>query len=366
LYEYLDDPARAALPAAALDAVIVQAMALLVNVKFITLFSLLFGLGFALQLERAQASGADGLRRYARRLLVLALFGMVHSYFIWWGDILLTYAVVGLLMLPFRRVPDWVLLVAGIAFALMPPLLSPWVREILPAMPRHAAVYAEGLDAFSSGSWSRVLHANVDLANWARVSNWALVCFVLGRFLLGYWAGRRGLLQAPERHLPMLRRILGGSLGLGIAMMVLSSLQVPMRETWPIFDGDIAKLLIRMLVRIGPLALGIAYAAAFALVFCKPNWRSRLALFAPVGRMALTHYLAQSVIGMLLFYGIGLDIGPRFGMVGVLLAWGLIFGAQVWMSRLWLERFRYGPVEWLWRWMTCGSRPPLRVASLPA
>jgi uncharacterized protein len=74
--------------------------------------------------------------------------------------------------------------------------------------------------------------------------------------------------------------------------------------------------------------------------------------------MALTHYLSQSVLGVTLFYGIGLGLGPRWGMAGVLGACVLIFGTQVLLSHLWLARFRYGPLEWLWRWMTYGGPPP--------
>jgi uncharacterized protein len=357
-YDLLTETARAALPSSGFDAIAAHAMELLVNIKFITLFSLLFGLGFALQLERAQARGRSGLWRYARRLLVLLGIGLVHSYFIWWGDILLTYAVVGLLMLPFARLPDRALLAAGFAIALLPPLLSPWVRTILPAMPTQADVYAVGLEAFASSSWMRTLDANVALANWARVSNWALVCFVLGRFLLGYWAGRRGLLQRPEQHLPLLARIFAWALAIGVAVTALSYLQASLRAAWPLLESDAAKVAIRVLLRIGPLSLGIAYACGFALLFCRPAWRRALRVLAPVGRMALTHYVAQSLVGVMLFYGIGFGIGPRWGMAGLLGAWSLIFAAQVLLSHAWLSRFRYGPLEWLWRWLTYGGRPP--------
>ena len=357
-YDLLAEPARAALPTHAFDAVAMHAMDLLVSIKFITLFSLLFGLGFALQLERAQARGPGGLRRYARRLVVLLGIGLVHSYFIWWGDILLTYAVVGLLMLPFARLPDRALLAAGFAIALLPPLVSPWMRTILPAMPTQAEAFAVGVEAFASSSWLRTLDANVTLANWARVSNWALVCFVLGRFLLGYWAGRRGLLQRPDQHRALLARIFAWALATGIAVTALSYLQDPLRAALPLLEGDAAKLAMRVLLRIGPLSLGIAYACGFALLFCRPAWRRPLRVLAPVGRMALTHYVAQSVVGVILFYGIGFGIGPRWGMAGLLAAWALIFMSQVLVSHVWLSRFRYGPLEWLWRWLTYGGRPP--------
>ncbi len=360
LYEFVSDPARAALPTAGFDAIALQAMDLLVNVKFITLFSLLFGLGFSLQMERAQVGG--GLARFVRRLLILLVIGLVHSYFVWWGDILLTYAVVGLLLVCFRRASDRTLLVAGLVIALLlPPLLSPWIREALDAWPKQAQVYVGALQAFSSPSPGAALRGNIDMANWARVSNWALVCFVLGRFLLGYWAGRRGLFQHPLRHKSLIARLFWGSLLAGIAMTILQFTQAGLREQYPLLDTEVSKFAIRMLLRAGPLALGVAYATGFALLFLRPWWQPRLRVLAPMGRMALTHYLTQSVLGIALFYGMGLGIGPRWGVAGWWLAWALIFAVQIVVSHWWLARFRFGPMEWVWRSLTYGRRQPLRI-----
>lgn len=363
LFEFLDPQQKSALPGSGFDTVIVEAMSYLVNIKFITLFSLLFGLGFALQLERAQTRGQDGVLRYARRLLVLLAIGWVHAWFVWWGDILFTYAVVGLLMIPFRNASDRALLVAGLVIAMIPPLLAPSIRAVLPEQAAHADIYGRALEAFSSSSWTRTLALNMEMSNRARISNWALLCFVLGRFLLGYWAGRKGLLQSPEHHLPLLRRIFIGALVAWLLSMALSQVQAPLRASWSVIDIEPVKLAIRMLLRIGPLALGIAYAAGFALLFCKPGWPRRLAFLAPLGRMALTNYLTQSLLGIVLFYGIGLGIGPGYGMASVLLVWALLIAAQIGWSRWWIERFRYGPAEWLWRWLTYGKRPQfLRTA----
>ncbi|MDR6841451.1 DUF418 domain-containing protein [Pseudoxanthomonas sacheonensis] len=359
LYEFLPDAARASLPTAGFDAIALQAMELLVNIKFITLFSLLFGLGFSLQMERAQAKG--GLARFVRRLLILLAIGLIHSYFIWWGDILLTYAVVGLLLVCFRHASNRVLLAAGLTLALLlPPLLSPYMREVLSEWPKQAEAYAGALVAFSSPSLTEALRGNIDMANWARVSNWALLCFVLGRFLLGYWAGRRGLLQYPHRHKVLIVRLFWWCLGIGVAMTVLQFTQAGLRQHYPLLDSEASKFLIRVLLRAGPLALGIAYATGFALLFLRPWWRRGLGVLAPMGRMALTHYLSQSLIGIGLFYAIGLGIGPRWGLAGWGLAWVAIFTTQIALSHWWLARFRFGPMEWAWRSLTYGRRQPMR------
>jgi len=358
VYALLPASGQAALPTAAFDAVAVAVTELLVNIKFITLFSLLFGLGFALQLERARARGAGGIARYARRLVVLAGIGAVHGFFVWWGDILLTYAVVGLAMLAFARLPDRALVVVGIVCAVaLPSLLKPWMHPLLSALPGQAAVSAASVEAFTSSSWTHALHGNLMFSAWERVSSLALVSFVLGRFLLGLWAGRRGLLQRPLEHLPLLRRLCLWGLCIGVATWLISwAGKMPPTLLQP--HGGARFVVLHLLDGLAPLALGIGYAAGFVLLYQRPAWQHRLRVLAPVGRMALTHYLSQSVLGVMLFYGIGLGLGPRWGMAGVLGAWVLIFGMQVLLSHLWLARFRYGPVEWLWRWMTYGGPPP--------
>jgi uncharacterized protein len=363
LYEFLGDEARAALPTAATDALIAQAMAWLVDVKAVTVFSLLFGLGFALQMDRPDASPA----RFARRLLVLAAIGALHGWGLWWGDILLTYALVGLLLLPWRHAPLWLLWSAGLVLALLvPPLLQPTMRGLLAGWPRQGEIYALALAGFSSPSPAAAWMANVQVANWARVANWALVCFVLGRFLLGAWAGRVGLLQRPETHRTLIVRIGLGALAAGLLATGLEAVQADWRAQWPALDTDTARYVIRAALRAGPLGLGIAWAMAFAWLWLHAPVRRWLALFAPAGRMALTNYLAQSAIGVALFYGVGAGIGPRYGLAGVVAAAALVFPAQMAFSAWWLRRFRFGPVEWLWRALTYGRRPPLRQRTSPA
>jgi len=357
LYEFLDDKARAALVTAGTDAVIAQAMAWLVDVKAVTVFSLLFGLGFALQMDRADASP----RRFARRLLILAAMGALHGWLLWWGDILFTYAVVGLLLLPWRRAPLWLLWSAGLVFALLlPPLLLPTMRGLLADWPRQSEIYATALAGFSSPSLAAAWTANAQLANWARVMNWALVFFVLGRFLLGAWAGRVGLLQRPHEHRALIVRIGLGALALGLLATGLDAVQADWRAQWPMLASDSGRFFTRAAVRAGPLGLGIAYAMAFAWLWLYAPVRRWLGLFAPVGRMALTNYLTQSVIGVVLFYAVAIGIGPRYGLVSVVATAAVVFPAQIAFSTWWLRRFYFGPVEWAWRGLTYGKRPAFK------
>lgn len=360
LYALMPEEARAQLATAGFDAMAAQWMAALVDTKFITLFSFLFGLGFAIQLDRTDEPHEQVRRRYVRRMLGLALIGMVHSYFVWWGDILLTYAVVGLLLLPLRRLSNAGLVAVAVLVAVLPPVLSPWMRTVLPALPTGSEAFAYGLAAFASPDWRTALQGNAEMANWARMANWALVCFVLSRFLLGYWAGRKGLLQDPAAHRPLLRGLAIGGALLGLALMGLGEIHGPLRAANPSLDTGGVRLALRMVLRLEPIALATAYAAGFALLFTTPFGRNRLAFLTPVGRMALTHYLLQSVVGIWLFYGAGLGLRPRWGLPAVLVTWVAVFAVQVAVSHRWLARYHFGPAEWMWRWLTRGARPVFR------
>ena len=360
LYALMPEEARAQLATAGFDAMAAQWMAVLVDTKFITLFSFLFGLGFALQVDRVDGSSDHVRRTYVRRMLGLALIGMVHGYFVWWGDILLTYAVVGLILLPLRRLSDHGLIAVALLVAVLPPVVSTWVRGALPALPTGSEALAYGLAAFASPDWRTALQGNAEMANWARMANWALVCFVLSRFLLGYWAGRKGLLQVPAAHRPLLKRLAIGGALLGLVLMGLGEIHGPVRAANPALDTGAVRLALRMVLRLESIALATAYAAGFALLFTTSSGRSRLAVLAPVGRMALTHYLLQSVAGIGLFYGAGLGLGPRWGLPAVLATWVVMFAAQVVLSYWWLAHYHYGPVEWVWRWITRGTRPVFR------
>lgn len=364
LYYFLDDGARAALPTARVDAWLHMAIQLLAQDKAITLFSLLFGVGTALQAERAAAQDA-GNGALRRRLLVLLAIGLLHAHLLWWGDILTYYAIAGLLLLALRRLPDRLLLAAGFALALFWPLLTPLVNRLLPAgLPDDAVAHARALAAFSSPDAVTALRGNVAYTYWNWMAFWGVFPFVLARLMIGDWIGRRGILQQPEAHRALLRRTcwIGLTLGLGtgiaLEVMEATGLTAALLE-----GGRLSEFALRTLRRVSPLAQGLGYGAGFALLFLQPTWARRLAWLAPMGRMALTLYLMQSLIGVALFYGIGFDLGPQGGLPLRFATWAAIFGAQAVFSRWWLARFRFGPVEWLWRSLAAGHRLPLRRAA---
>lgn len=360
LYDYAATQARGALPSAAFDAGTEVAFTWLLTHKAVTVFSILFGFGFAMQLERAEARG-DGLRVFLRRMAVLLALGLLHSAF-WWGDILLIYAIGGLLLPLVRRWNDRWLLIGGFALALVATAwLSPQLMGPEAAVERQRA-FAVALRGLSAPSLADAFAANAELLRmWYPIGGLWLVCFALGRFMLGYWAGRRGLLQRPASHLPLLKRILGWTLPLGLLATLLRSQRAVLVEAWPALGPEHHPVAWATIAYAGPLLLGIAFGTIFVLLYLRDGWKRWLRHFAPAGRMALTNYLMQTAICSAIFYGYGLGIGYRYGAIGWFAVWLPLFAAQMAFSRWWLARYRFGPMEWLWRTLTYGRLQPMRL-----
>lgn len=360
--------------------------------KFWTLFSFLFGLGFALQMGRAEAQGARFLPLYARRLAILLLFGILHHLLLYGGDILFEYALVGFLLLVFRaRSSRTILLVASVCLVI--PMVQ-FAREVRtgriqqahlqvaqPTPPKGAQRQAEErvrreedeeeLRISTRGSYKEVVayHAR----RFARqYSKWAAYLWrpggpggMLGGafplFLLGLYAGRRRFFQNLSAHLPFIRKLLWWGLAVGLVGTLVSvarqrpEVSVPYSRPLRHYTG--------ILWFVGTPALSFSYASAIVLLVQREKWMKCLAPLAAVGRMALTNYLLMSLIFTTMFYGYGLGlygkIGPALNVAVTL----LIYTFQVVLSAWWLGRFRFGPLEWLWRTLTYGKLQPMRAGS---
>jgi uncharacterized protein len=374
----LSDAQLAALPTAAVDPWADALWDFVGHDKANTLFAFLFGLGFAVQLERGAASGSRGgsfLGRYVRRLGVLFLFGLAHNFLLWYGDILHLYAVTGLLLIPLRRLSDRALVVGGLALAFLArPAFwicthaVPAVAAYLDAQPdfySDAARQARG-EMLLSGSYADVLRVNLDVT----LNDWILpfgfvpwIGYVLGRFLLGHWVGRNRFLEDPGRFESGWRRLLGFALPLGLA----GSAWRAIADFLELELAGPARIVSGLFVQAGIVALAASYLAGIALLHLRSGrWRARLRRLAPVGRMALTNYLVQSFLYVFALYGVGLGLLDELGSTAL---WGIavaFFALQMLASRWWLDRFEFGPCEWLWRALTYGRRPPFRRAEPPA
>ncbi|UQA57509.1 DUF418 domain-containing protein [Polyangium aurulentum] len=368
--------------AAWFDAAINYAFGPLLGGRFITIFSFLFGLGFAVQLARAEERGASVVPVYTRRLLVMLGLGLAHLFLLFQGDIVSTYALLGFTLLLFYKRSDRTLLVgAGLLL-----FLSPLVIDVARNLPRwlhgpgaaeadkasfehHLALSAQVLEAFTHGSWLDTVRSGA--AYYVGDLFKALSMFLLimiGRFLVGLWAGRRRLFHDAPQHLPFFRRLLGWSFALSIFSNGVGVL-VRVLITRKLVNPDAVPWLWPLLLPVHHLAeasTAAVYVAGITLLFQRDAWRRRLLLLAPVGRMALSNYLMQSVMGVLVFYGYGLGLIGKLGsaaQMGLALA---LFSLQIVFSHLWLSRFRFGPVEWVTRSLTYGKAQPMRRASVAA
>jgi len=380
--------------------------------KFYTLFAFLFGVGFAVQLNRAEAKGRRFAFRFLWRMILLLLIGLFHVVFLWQGDILNAYAISGILLLLFyglkrlidrgirkiskgrrEKTPRWLTLVmAGLLmFGLFAPFAgfvaygiqvrnavladqqlsqrdeAIWqqiqeaetaVSGKVPDDPVKAAKHAEDLAVFTNGAFSDTLAYRIENVG-KRVLVGPLWLILAGIFMLGAYFGRYNLIGRAAELTTEFRRLLITSLALGIPLSALFVYAAWSQAShgalsWWGFWNFLAKT-----------ASGLAFAlAAVALVSLLMQGSSRrwLELFAPAGRMALSNYLLQSVIGTAVFYGWGLGLLGRLSplqQVGYIV---VLYGLQMVFSSWWLQRFRFGPLEWLWRSATYWKLQPLRAS----
>ncbi len=354
------------------DRVVDFAIMTLAEGKFYALFSMLFGAGFALMASRAMAHDTAFRGLYFRRLLLLALFGLLHLLLVWAGDILLVYALCGMLMmLVFSRTPVTRLWKWAIALLALSPLLA-WAGALSIASTRgNPELYASIMQGFADdqamllehiaraavihaeGSWPENVGQRLRDAGFLFSNALFWIPPILGYFLLGRWLLEGGRLSDPAAHQGFFRgwRLRGLLLGLPLSAGAAVLLQDGSQMTPTVSMAAGLSLMIT-----GAVLLSLGYLSTVVLA------AQRLQVLAPVGRMALTNYLCQSLVWTWLFYGHGA------GLWGELPRWSHplyvigFFALQVVFSHWWLARFRFGPAEWLWRSLTYGHAQPMRRA----
>ncbi|MGH9961090.1 MAG: DUF418 domain-containing protein, partial [Pyrinomonadaceae bacterium] len=367
-FTYMSDAQQAMLPTASADQIVYLLELIFVQQTFIGLFSFLFGVSFWLFLDRANTRGVDGIRLFYRRLGWLFVIGAIHGWLFWCVDILRFYALWGLLLPLFLRVSGKMLLGFVLFFAILAPALILGIMALLlgPAA-TDPSIYAVALQTFSSGSYTEVLRVNW-LYDWhitLSVDELANQVAIFGRLLLGLCAASALVLADLKGHKALLRTLLivGAIVGIGGNIIVAGKYLDPVAPgSFPI------SFLRRFITELGYLGLTLAYASGLALLFQTSRWERHLRLLAPVGRMALTCYLLQTLFGLWLFYGFmpGPGLMGKIGPVWLVLVCVGGYAVQVWFASLWLRHFRFGPAEWLWRSLTYWKMQPLKLAAQPA
>ncbi len=338
--------------------------------KFINIFAFLFGVGFAVQFDRAAARSGKFGRTYARRLAVLLLIGLIHGLLIWWGDILLAYAVLGFLLLLFRKRQNKTILIWAIVFMLLMPLMmtamfiASQFGGKMPDMPKpDLAAIAKIDETFSNGAW---IDIEKQRANDAFHRNWKFLPAygwgIASLFLLGMLAWRKGFFSPAPESLPRYRKVMWWSLLIGVTGNVTVTV-IRWVSDGPMMPTTVPAFLSALIPVIAGPALSLGYVCVVILIMQSEAWRARLARFTAIGRTALTNYLLQSIVGTLIFYSYGLGFFGDVGPAVLLPLTFVLFALQAIMSPWWVARYRFGPVEWLWRRMTYGGPLPMRRES---
>ena len=332
--------------------------------KFMAIFSMLFGAGVCLFSDRAVAKTGSAAKLYYRRMGVLLAVGVAHGYLLFHGDVLVAYALCGLWVFALRNKRPRTLTIVAFALLLVAPLISAFVAVSIPHMPKEAT------DAMSAG-WApppKILIANIEgmrgsfaeqVATRAPLTltlqTTVFVLFFLwrvsGMMLLGMALYKTGVLSG-RMETSWYRRVAVIALPVGIAVStwgVVQNFEHEWSFEYSMFLGSIPNYW-------GSIAVAMGYTSLVMIAvrakFLPPVQR----LLAAAGRMAFTNYLMQSLLCVFVFNELELfGAMPRWQQPFVVLA---IWSVQLYCSNAWLERYRYGPLEWLWRSATYGRLQP--------
>jgi uncharacterized protein len=342
--------------------------------KFYVLFSMLFGYGFWLFINRNRPDGKSIVPTFRLRVFFLFLFGIAHIVLLWAGDILLWYALFGLWLISFRKVSDRGLIKRAIWIALIPSFfmiivslftilagINPEAKEAMSASMEGSAANMQMLadkarEVYSAGSFAEIV--SVRIKEYLTVTSGAVIMFypmVLAMFLLGVWAARKNLIKNYMEHLPFFRKALAWGLIIGLVFNIIYAwtyTQVAMSQPGPL------SLLGTFSHSLGGLMFCLVYVSAIVLLAAKGRINRFLRLLAPVGRMALTNYLLHSLICTTLFLPYGFGLFSKIDAWHGILLTVIIFALQIPFSNLWLKHFNYGPFEWLWRSLTYWKLQP--------
>ncbi|WP_394834213.1 DUF418 domain-containing protein [Pendulispora rubella] len=331
--------------------------------KAMTLFSMLFGAGLTIFYERASARSSGAMALLVRRLFFLCVFGFLHMFLFWNGDILIDYATAGLCALAFMNRRAWVLWVGIVLLTLFPVLGEFWppLRDAANGLDvtKH---YEEAIPIYGHASYVELVRYRF---HEAAVYMWRAYIFywpgTMRNMLVGMLVWRSGVLRAPLAHARALRWTAFLGIVTGLSYPLLRTIYyemyhqrlIPRESVWRhVFGATSAPL------------LAAGYAAGIVLLLHGGGVAQRaLSKLSPVGRMAFTNYLTQSMVFSTVFYGYGLGLIGQVGYIVPAIMGISFYALQCVVSTYWLRHFRFGPFEWVWRCLTYGRWQPMRLAT---
>lgn len=331
-----------------------------VQTKFYTIFSFLFGTGFFLFMKRAEEKALPMRRLFTRRLTVLLIFGLAHIAFFWYGDILHTYALTGFILLLFYRISEKTVRRWAWSLLIVMQLLY-GITLFIPADPSmqgikgSPALVQTAIDVYNTGTWMEWMQFRFTHEFPILVANeFFAVLSVLPLFLFGYSVARMGVLANPSEYRKSIKRVWWWTLLASIPLVGM----IPMLQGGIVTLPAHASLATMVFVGWSGLTLCGFYICSFLLLFENNRWRKLLSHLEPLGRMALSNYLTQTILSVVLVRCFQI-YGSASLATGLFICL-VILALQVVSSRWWLSRYRFGPVEWVWRCLTYAKRVPMK------
>ena len=351
------------------DEITLGFIGIFISGKFYMIFSFLFGLSFFLQSNKSEPRSTF-LFRFLWRLIILLALGFIHHLH-YRGDILTIFAMVGVGLLIFYKLPDKILLILAIALIINLPSVAVRGIQALAQQQETTEQSFGGNDQANEayfntvkhGSYLDILKANFnefDFKYRFQIDS-GRIYITLGLFLLGLYAGRKNVFNKSDENLFLFKKYLKWSLWSLLSLVLFAVALFGGAELLKIKLPDIVQWTVGgLLFYLFNLAQAAIYVSSIVILFQKEKWKPRLMIFYEVGRMGLTTYLMQTFFGVLLFFGIGFGLLGEMGALACAAIGVMIFIVQIYFSRWWLARFRYGFFEWLWRSATYLKVQPFR------
>jgi len=362
-YFCLNNEQKAELPFPLINQIISYLIYYFVDMKFWTLFTIMFGFGTSIFISRANGLNKNGKALYIRRLLILIIIGLIHGIFFWFGDILTEYAIAGFILLWFCNKKNESLAVWGIILGAIIPLILKIIYQFL-LLPNTTDVFDNlstlTMDAYSSSSFGKIVNANLVNIKTYSLYVWFLLIAAVGRFMIGFWIGQTGRMYQMENHIAFFRKTMRISARIGFPVMfitIVARILIDAEILSPKSDWES----ITALLEIASLAMGIFYAIKFAFLYQNKKWKRRLSVFKEMGKMALTNYLMQTIINILIFNGIGFGLAGKIGPSIYTPIFVSMMILQIFFSRWWLSKYQFGPAEWIWKSLTYKRLQPMKA-----
>ena len=349
-------------------------ISLFVQGKFYSMFSFLFGLGFVIFFERAKAKIAKPKILFYRRLFILLLIGLVHAFFIWSGDILVTYALLGFLLpLFFNRKPKTILIwtaslfigfIVLMAFAMGLMALGKMINEgavadsLQPFYDSMESRIESSFHAYGHGTFAEIMAQRATDTLFGYSNLFASIFVIFPLFLLGLYAGKRAIFQNIEDNISLIKKTWKWGLVIGLTMSVVkfickNQMMDDPYSFYTVFHSGAGFF--------GDTGVCLFFMTSIVLLYQNRKWLLIFKHLAYMGRMALSNYLFQSIVCTTIFYSYGLGLYGKMGAAFGLMLTMVIFTAQIFISKYWLIHFQFGPVEWVWKSLTYGKLFGMKV-----